>query len=213
MEHLPLAPLRFERLEVRLDELDALVLPGATAAEDELADRLFQLVRDTVEARLEVLGPQLDAVQLVGCRLTLTGRTRDHAALARVLRERVLQGREFHLGDTRFYLEKLIDEGQPALDLEELSAGSDPRAILARKLLAIQRDEPECRRLIADAQRELASEARRGTWASLQAEEGDAGDNAGEDGRPDGEARTRSRLIAACTRAIEALSAQTGGDR
>ena len=208
IRHLPLAALRFERIEVDLEGLDRVQAAAESAAADELEDRLFQLLRERAEARRVELASELDAVRLVGCRFSLKGRCEPHAAVAGIVGAKTLLGRDLSAGDTHFYVEKIIDEGQPAIDLEARATGSDPPAILARNLLALQRNDEAGRRLVSQAQRALAAEARREVWAQLQA-------TGGEDAsveQADGESEVRARLISAGTRALEELLEQRGTD-
>ena len=208
IRHLPLAALRFERIEVDLGSLDRMSAAGGAEGEaaDELEDRLFQLLREEVGRRRAELAAELDTARLVGCRFFLKGRCDPHAAVAGIVRSGTWLGRDLSAGDTHFFIEKIVDEGQPAIDLELRAKGSDPPAILARNLLALQRGDEAGRRLVSQAQRALAAEARREVWAQLQASPGEES----YETRPDGEEGTRARLIAAGTRALEELLAQVG---
>lgn len=161
MQMIPLAPLRYERVEVDLASLDE--DPGGGA----VADRLFDRIHAAMRARSDAIGGGLDAVRLVACRVTLTGRCREHREIAAIARDRSLEGRDFEIGDRRWIVEKIEDHAAPAIDLEPLARGSDPPAILARRLLAIERGDPAAADLRRRARRRLDGETRKTRWAPV----------------------------------------------
>lgn len=150
LEHLPLAPLRWEEIEVALD--------GLEPAEDAHA-----LTVSRLDALHERLAADRFRPRAVGCRLRFTGRTAHRRAVERSLAEtdplRLLHARD----DVLYFVHDWRMEAGPALDLDALARGADPPALLARKVLLLRgpSDDPERQALLAEAGRRLASLAER----------------------------------------------------
>lgn len=123
--HLPLAPLRFERIELDVG--------GWTSIED------FQVAVTGASAEFdERESSRLEAVRAVGLRITLVGDSRIHRELRAAVAEFDLEALTITLGDRRYFVDALIDDARPELDLAALSAASDPPGLLARRLLALE---------------------------------------------------------------------------
>jgi len=158
LRHLPIAPLRWEALEVPLDELagPADVHRALVAAIDRLHERLAA----------EPCRPRA-----LGCRLRLTGRTPHRRAIEQALAaaspEELLWPRE----ETLYFVERWVLAAQPAIDLEALAAGADPPALIARELLALRegRDAPERRVLVDEARRRFEALVATSVFAPLEA--------------------------------------------
>ena len=146
----PLAPLRWETVEVPLDGLadPADVTVRITAAIDALhgtlADAPFRAAA-------------------VGCRLRLTGRTALRAGVARALASADPRSGLYPHDGTTYFVHAAALEALPERDLDALARSADPVGLLARKLLLLQgRGEPEARRaLLRAARRRLAEVPRR----------------------------------------------------
>ncbi len=155
---LPLAPLRWERLVLALDEthddLDAVKLALLRAR----SERIGQL-RDAGE---------LDATQALGFRLELEGTFGDLAGLDRLVDGWIGDGLAYSEEDLPTFLDRTIDNRiRVRLDLESLAAGTDPPALLARKLVSLRAVDETGRRLLADARTALAKEAMKRQFKSL----------------------------------------------
>jgi DNA repair exonuclease SbcCD nuclease subunit len=123
---LPASPIRYDQLSVALD---------AVSGRDDLLDQ----INAAVQRRLLEISDAGGDLTYVAFRLVLTGRTPLHRELARHLRE--LQA-DFHPqqnGVTGF-VERLLDETRPAIDLNDLSRRNDPPGELARVLQALEAD-------------------------------------------------------------------------
>ena len=155
LEHLPLAPLRWEEVEVALDGLESAedVHTFAVAALDALHERLAA----------ERFRPRA-----VGCRLRFTGRTAHPREAGRSLAAgdplRILHPRD----DILYFVHDWRIEAGPALDLDELARGADPPALLARKVLLLRRSAEDTDRqaLLAGARRRLDSLGGRRAFAA-----------------------------------------------
>ena len=72
-------------------------------------------------------------------------------------------------GDVSWFVEAVPDRSRPAPDLEALAAGRHPAASLARRLLALERDDDEGGRLVREGIHRLREAAAGGAWSGLEA--------------------------------------------
>ncbi|HVS11653.1 MAG TPA: DNA repair exonuclease [Planctomycetota bacterium] len=156
IEHLAVAPLRWEALDVQA---------SAIAGPEDLEAALAAALRD-LHGRL---GAQAASARAVGCRMRLVGRVRGHRELRRKLQEPL--ARAIQLDGTLYFVEGGVEDcAAEELDLETLGRESDPAGILARKLLVLRgpADSAERIELLAGARRALEQEANQGAWAALE---------------------------------------------
>jgi len=188
---IPLAPLRWERVALELEALEV-------ADHEDAADRAFAALRGALERVRERIAADVEegggALRLVGCRIELSGRGRHHPGVRALLATPDRFPGETYDG-VHYFIEKIIEDGRPDLDLEALSAGDDPPALLARRLLELQADGPECASLLRQAARSLEQETSGSRWSRL-----------GEPVAPGAE--LRELMLRAGTRQLEALLAQ-----
>lgn len=180
----PLAPLRWERLEVDVSGLDAAA---------EVPVRITRAL-DRLHERLAVEGQRAEAV---GCRLALVGRTALRAEAARILsRDDPKDALVSHDG-TAYFVHAWRLEALPALDLEALAREPSPVGLLARKLRLLQgHGDPEERAaLLQGASRHLAAVPERRYLSAAGAE-------------PPDEAKVAELLESAALEALDALIAQ-----
>ena len=162
VDHLPLAPLRWEPLEVDLSGI------GEPA---DARERLLEAVIE-LDGMLASLRATPDAV---GLSVVLTGRTGFGSAafdrLARDDRDEVHRG----AAGTRYFIASARADTRPEIDLEELAGRPDPVGLLAARLLRLDRPEgdPERDRLVERARRSLRDQAAKPVWRGL-ADDGDA---------------------------------------
>ncbi len=177
---LALSPVRYEVVDVDVTDAGDEAMLRARVV-DALRSRLAAVVE-------EGCGP----LGLLSCRVRLTGRTALYARVASALgrlEELELPERE----GVRLVVDaRLDDDTAPALDLDDLSRGSDAPALLARLLLALDAGEPDplleevTARARSAADRVLA----RSHFAAVRGAEG-----AGRDGARDALRRQASRLL------------------
>lgn len=154
LEHLPLAPLRWEEVTVALDGLES---------EDDVP-ALAVAALDTLH---ESLAAERFSPRAVGCRLRFTGRTEHRRAAERSLAAgdplRFLHPRD----EIVYFVHDWRMEAGPALDLDALARGADPPALLARKILLLRGPPGDSDRqaLLAGARRRLESLGGRRTFA------------------------------------------------
>ena len=146
LEHLPLAPLRWEEVEVALDSLES--------AEDAHA-----LAVSRLDALHERLAAERFRPRAVGCRLRFTGRTAHRRAVERSLAADDPRRIHYARDDVLYFVHDWRMEAGPALDLDALARGADPPALLARKVLLLRGppDDPDRQALLAEAGRRLQS--------------------------------------------------------
>ncbi|MFP6656319.1 MAG: DNA repair exonuclease [Myxococcota bacterium] len=153
-KHLALAPLRWERLELRVDEADG---------PEEVGDRLLvEIVRFAEE--IQAGG---DSPTALGVRPILTGMTRHYEELRRAMSDGRWNGVMRSAGSTVVFIDKVLDRLHLAYDLEELSRGDDPAALMAQKLRLLQ-EPSDVRNVLLEAAREALKErAEQSRWSSL----------------------------------------------
>jgi exonuclease SbcD len=189
LEQVPLAPLRYERVPLELDEVDSA---------ERLQSKLLAGVREA-HARL---APGLGRAEVVALRFLLRGARRiQAAALEPVLRRAIAREGEAGLrekqAEVHYFVEEIDDHSRPARDLDQLAQGSDPVGLLARRLLALEAKDPEGLELCRRAGRELESSRLLGGSALLTVR---------RDGHDPHE--LRERLLRLGRRALEELLAQ-----
>lgn len=135
--HVPLAPLRWERATVVLED-------GALAARGDDAAAVADALHDRCTAELydvrERIGAASPSPKAVGVRLALEGATRFRETV-RAFCGRPEDWPRLSQSGLHVFTEKVEDRTRPALDLQALARGTDPPALLARRLLAVERGD------------------------------------------------------------------------
>jgi DNA repair exonuclease SbcCD nuclease subunit len=130
VDHLPLAPLRYESIEIDCSDLeDASALPERVVA--------------TARERLEILAGDDFTPAAVGLRVTLTGQTPAAASLGDAARELAADDRAWEEQGIACFIQKIDSAVLPRIDLRRLSRQSDPTGLLARRLIALEDPESE----------------------------------------------------------------------
>jgi len=155
-EHVPLAPLRYEQEDVPIDAIE----DGDRA---DVADAAFEALRAATRRIHDRIGGGSQPPRVVACRLRLVGRGRAHRAINAALADVTSLPRETH-DRTHYFVEKVLDHGAPAIELERLAKGSDPPALLAGRLLALEQGGEAAERLIQAARERLGSELSGARW-------------------------------------------------
>ncbi len=194
LTHIPIAPLRWEVLEIDAACFDT-TLPG------DLGEAIGAAVADGFKKLHRRLAEAVKAGAAVGCRVVVTGRSKQHRALRHALENDDVADRHRVLDDVVYFAESVRDDAEPTLDLEQLAQASDPPGLLARRLLALKAGKEECERLVDEASREMSAfSERNANWSALGPVEENPFD-------------TRGLLLRAGLTALEELLAQDGGDR
>jgi len=154
VQQLPIAPLRWERIDVELDE--------ATTV-DDVGDLLLDAA-ERVGRSIQEQGP---APRALGVRVQLIGATRHYDAISGRAKAGHWNDLRRVVRETVVFVERVIDGLDLLIDLEEISRGDDPPALLARKLLALRRGGDERRELLDLARSELRPLADDPRWAPV----------------------------------------------
>jgi len=145
LDQLSIAPLRYERIDLCVETIPD--LDG-----DDLEDAFAAALRSAMEDVHNRIAPTLGRTRLVGCRITLTGRSSLHDRIRRILSDTAVQdGHKSDYGGVVYFVEKIIDHSRPALDLVQIAKGSDPPALLAQRLLCLQEGQAEAEELVEAA--------------------------------------------------------------
>ncbi len=156
MSQLPLAPLRWEIQELRVDDL-------------ERSERLEEGVVGALEALHGRLADGLGKTSAVGCRIRVVGECERFleldAAIAAADPGALLRRFE----GVVYFVEGIENRARPARDLAAMARGDDPAALLARRLLLLEADPDDAERaeLIRRARAALEAEARAPAWGVL----------------------------------------------
>lgn len=144
MTQLALAPLRYERVELSIESI-------SDVAGDDLEDAFAAALRSALNTVHDRIKPTLGDTRVVACRITLTGRCGHHERVRYILRDGAVQAQKCDYGGIVYFIEKIIDESAPDFDLAEIAKGSDPPALLARRLLCLQEGGAAAQQLVEAA--------------------------------------------------------------
>ena len=155
--HLPLAPLRWERLEVDLEGI------GEPA---DAGERLLEAVV-ALDGRVASLPLPPGAV---GLSLIFTGRTAFGSAALDEISEEDRNATYTGSAGTRYFIHRIQSDTRPEVDLEELAGRRDPVGLLAARLLWLERPEgdAERERLVGVSRRRLREQSGRAVWRGLR---------------------------------------------
>jgi DNA repair protein SbcD/Mre11 len=143
-DQVPLAPLRYERLEIDCSDIAD-------------AERLGEQVLAACRALVKAFDQGKWRPRALGLRVVLTGHTAAASALAAVASDLSDDGRSWDEGGIACFIHKIELAVSPAIELKRLARQSDPCGLLARRLLAL--DEPgsdEYRRLVEMGREQMA---------------------------------------------------------
>ena len=154
LEHIPLAPMRWEQISVSVD--------GLEHAED-VADRLLSEAADFVRR----IGQEGLAPRAVGLIVRLTGASPCHEDIGK----RIDAGEWNELGrvvdGTAVFFSKIVATMTPRLDLAEIAKGDDPAALMARRLMVLKQDDDRSKDLLNEARVALVDVARDERWSAI----------------------------------------------
>ncbi len=185
VQQLPIAPLRWERIDADVHEI-------------EHAEDLGELILDAAERRAREIHREGATPRALGVRIRLVGATPIYDDLRRWLDAESWRGIQRLVEHTLVFVDQPIDAMELSVDLSTIAAGDDPPALLARKLLVLDGDEG--RALLDAARAELRKTAAATNWLPLDDTRG-AVDPLSDDA-------LRAVLKRASTTALHALLAQ-----
>ena len=155
MKRIPLAPIRWETIEIDAAELDAETM-------NDVSDMIIAGVRGAMDAKYREIEPELENVKAVGCRIRITGRN----AAAQFIRTAaadpgILAALTSEYSGISFFTEKIICTIRPALDVESLAKGDDAAGILARRILILEEGGRRSADMICEARRKITDQLNR----------------------------------------------------
>ena len=168
VEQLPLAPLRWESIDVDLEGIG-----DPEEAKGRILTALQDLDRQITESPNSL---SLDASpDAVGVHVRFGGRTRFGTA---VLNEFSGTGEAviyFGTENRRYFIERVSADTRPEIDLEELARQPTPPGLLAKHLLWLDKPEghPDRDELVAKARRRLRDQGQKPVWTGLDTGEPD----------------------------------------
>ena len=187
MEQVPLAPVRWEHISISIDGLKDV---------EDVPDRLLA----EAEKFVRQLGEAGGAPRALGLRVRLGGASDQYDEI----RQRISGGEWNGLGrvvdGTAVFINKVIDAMELRLDLTEIAAGDDPAALMAQRILLLQRDDDQSMALLEEVRAQLRDVERDDQWSPLR-EHRDAID-------PLSNESLRNILLGAGTAALHAMLSQ-----
>ena len=123
LEHLPIAPLRWEHLSVPVDGLEH---------PDDVGDALLGEVAEEAVARIRGAGPLPRAL---GLRARLTGASPCQDGIRKKIASGAWNGFRRVVDGTAVFYHRIVAAMRPGLELAEVARGDDPAALLARRLI------------------------------------------------------------------------------
>ena len=156
VEHLPLAPLRWHRLDVDLEGISEPV---------DAKGRLLAHLR-ALDEEISTATHRPDAV---GLDVRFCGHSRFGAAALAEFSEDDRERIDTGTGSIHYFIESISAETRPEIDLKKLAERGDPPGLLAQRLLWLEEPggHPERDRLIALARNRLQDESRASRWSGL----------------------------------------------
>ena len=152
--HVPLAPLRWERISISVEGLE-----HADDVEDGILSEATRYVREIQQDGY--------APKAVGLIAHLVGASACHEEI----RKRIEAKKWSELGrvvnGTAVFFSKIIPEMNPLLDLAEIARGDDPPALIARRLLALEKDDDQAKDLLEKTRAALAGIAHEERWSPV----------------------------------------------
>lgn len=157
VELLPLAELRWERVDLSLEQ-----------AADEQS--LQQAAVGALQRKHEAIRGQLGLTKAVCCRLCLSGRTSLHRQLPS-LAGNIQADLNPTFEGVEYFIERVEDLTRPEISLEDLARSSDPTGLLASRLLLLEQKQPvdDYHELISRAREAIESHPCAAVFASLPA--------------------------------------------
>ena len=155
IEQIPLAPLRWEHIEVSVD--------GIVDAED-VPERLLHEARK----RLQTLSEAGPVPQALGLRVQLTGLSDAYDDICGRIKGSEWNSMSRPVDDTVVFVNRIVDSMELKLNLEKLAAGDDPAALLAKRLLWLCNDNEQSRQLLSEARERLGGIAGQDIWDPVQ---------------------------------------------
>ncbi len=154
-EHIALAPLRWERIQVPVDGI---------GHADDLADRLLAEARE----RAWTLAEDGLAPRALGLRAELVGASSAYDNIRKWIADGAWKSMLRSAGDTVVFFNRITDAMDLSLDLRQLASGHDPAALLAQRLLLLGQDDERSRDFLGRGRAHLSEIDREDIWQPVR---------------------------------------------
>ena len=154
LKHIPLAPLRWEKIPVSVEGLEDA---------DDMADRLLDKAADIVRQ----IGQSGPSPRVLGLRARLTGTSPRHEDIEKRIASGEWKDLRRDVHGTAIFFNKIIAVMEPKLDLAKIAEGNDPAALMAQRLVALRRDDDQSKDLLEQAREALADVALNQRWSPV----------------------------------------------
>ncbi len=151
LRQVPLAPLRWEPMAVRVDGLEHL---------DDVRDRLMR----EAERLVRRLGEGAPLPRALGLRVQLTGTSGCFEEIRRWIAGGEWNSMGRIVDGAAVFFNRIIDSMELRLNLAEIASGDDPAALMAQRLLMLRYDDDRSRALLDKARAELTELAGEPVW-------------------------------------------------
>ena len=168
LKQIPLAPLRWEPLNVSVQGLDHI---------EDLPDRLLAVAQDYAKT----LAQAGSAPRALGLRVRLTGVSSAYDNIRQWIAAEEWKSLVRVVDDTLLFFYKVVDAMELHLDLAQLASGDDPAAFMARRLLLLSQDDETSSDLLGRARNRLGDVAQEEIWTPVQEHRNVTGDLSDDD--------------------------------
>ena len=151
IEQIPIAPLRWERVDVSVDGI------GDVA---DVGDRLL----DGAERHFRAVAQAGPVPRALGLRVRLIGSTPRDSDVRNWIENAPWRSMIRRIDDSAVFINNVEDAMHSHLDLGEIASGNDPAALLARRLRRLELGGDRCRELLDKARTRLIAIANEEYW-------------------------------------------------
>jgi len=189
-EQKPIAPLRWENLTVNIGDTDDV---------EDVADKIL----GGVEAKARELAELGYVPRALGVRVRVEGASRHYDPIRKTIANGDWTALNRVYGETSVFINKVTDGLSSLLDLTEIATGDDPPALLAQRILSLQRNDQNAIALLLQARSEFADFVADNQWLPLLGRR--------DHGNPLSDESLRDLMLRAGTSAIHAMLEQQAG--
>ena len=155
LEQVPIAPLRWERIDVSVDDIGHV---------EDVPDRLLAVAEQQVAALVQAGY----VPRALGLRATLTGASAAYDDIRKWLAAGdFVDSLVRRIDDTVVFYERIVDGMRLHLELESIAADGGPAGLLAQRLLLLRQGAEQSRELLDAARARLGEVAREDVWSPV----------------------------------------------
>ncbi len=152
IRQIPIAPLRWEHINVSLDEVGNI---------EDLSDLLV----DQATKALQKITDDGSAPLVLGVRATMIGCCSFQKDLQAWINNDEFKKIQRQVDQTWIFYNRIINSSNPMIDVSEIAKGDDPAAILAQRIVILENNQPEAKKLIEQGRSVLEPEVKDSRWS------------------------------------------------